>query len=211
MRTSGNAIESSEINVNDNRSIGYILTIRDEKTPKTNVEISFWISCRLDKKGLHSVPWAPAPPIGSKILLKIGKRCKIQLLAPPGALLVKLFRDIPSCYTFRSIRSKLLFRSNMFVCPCGQAVLMVMALFTSSLRVLFSMFVAEISFRLWPEYLSSRMLSPKMQRMQRSIRINDGQLLGLAEKARWKRICNNRVVQRNKNSETPSWIVTTLV
>ena len=140
--TSGNAIESSEINVNDNRSIGYILTIRDEKTPKTNVEISFWISCRLDKKGLHSVPWAPAPPIGSKILLKIGKRCKIQLLAPPGALLVKLFRDIPSCYTFRSISSKLLFRSRMY----GQAVLMVMVLFTSSLIVLFSMFVAKISF-----------------------------------------------------------------
>ena len=30
----------------------------------------------------------------------------------------------------------------------------------------------------------ARMLSPKMQRMQRSIRINDGQLVGLAEKAR---------------------------
>ena len=30
-----------------------------------------------------------------------------------------------------------------------------------------------------------RMLSPKMQRMQRSIRINDGQLVGLAEKARY--------------------------
>jgi hypothetical protein len=29
------------------------------------------------------------------------------------------------------------------------------------------------------------MLSPKMQRMQRSIRINDGQLVGLAEKARY--------------------------
>ena len=42
----------------------------------------------------------------------------------------------------------------------------------------------NIIFRVWPQYLSSRMLSPKMQRMQRSIRINDGQLLGLAEKAR---------------------------
>ena len=32
-----------------------------------------------------------------------------------------------------------------------------------------------------------RMLnSPKMQRIQRSVRINDGQLLGLAEKARWR-------------------------
>ena len=30
-----------------------------------------------------------------------------------------------------------------------------------------------------------RMISPKVQRMQRSIRINEGQLLGLAEKARW--------------------------
>ena len=29
------------------------------------------------------------------------------------------------------------------------------------------------------------MLSPKVQRMQRSIRINEGQLLGLAEKARY--------------------------
>ena len=27
--------------------------------------------------------------------------------------------------------------------------------------------------------------SPKMQRIQRSVRINEGQLLGLAEKARW--------------------------
>ena len=32
-----------------------------------------------------------------------------------------------------------------------------------------------------------RMLnSPKMQRIQRSVRINEGQLLGLAEKARWR-------------------------
>ena len=184
-----------------------MLTIRDEKPPNTNVEISFWKSCRLDKKGLHSVPWAPAPQIGSKILLDIGKRCKIKLLAPPGALLVKLFRDIPSCYAFRFISSKLLFRSRMY----GQAVLVVMVLFTSSLIVLFSMFFVEISSRLWPEYLSSRMLSPKMQRMQRSIRINDGQLLGLAEKARWKRIRNKKVVQKNKNCETHSWIVTTLV
>ena len=33
--------------------------------------------------------------------------------------------------------------------------------------------------------MSGIMLSPKVQRMQRSIRINDGQLLGLAEKARY--------------------------
>ena len=33
--------------------------------------------------------------------------------------------------------------------------------------------------------LYSRMLSPKMQRIQRSVRINEGQLLGLAEKARY--------------------------
>ena len=33
--------------------------------------------------------------------------------------------------------------------------------------------------------MSGIMLSPKVQRIQRSIRINDGQLLGLAEKARF--------------------------
>ena len=33
--------------------------------------------------------------------------------------------------------------------------------------------------------MSALMLSPKVQRMQRSIRINEGQLLGLAEKARY--------------------------
>ncbi len=34
--------------------------------------------------------------------------------------------------------------------------------------------------------MTSMILSPKMpQRMQRSVRINDGQLLGLAEKARY--------------------------
>ena len=33
--------------------------------------------------------------------------------------------------------------------------------------------------------MSGIMLSPKVQRIQRSIRINDGQLLGLAEKARY--------------------------
>ncbi|XP_023333747.1 ras-specific guanine nucleotide-releasing factor 1, partial [Eurytemora carolleeae] len=32
---------------------------------------------------------------------------------------------------------------------------------------------------------ANRMLSPKMQRIQRSVRINEGQLLGLAEKARY--------------------------
>ena len=35
------------------------------------------------------------------------------------------------------------------------------------------------------QIMSGLMLSPKVQRMQRSIRINDGQLLGLAEKARY--------------------------
>ena len=33
--------------------------------------------------------------------------------------------------------------------------------------------------------MSGMMLSPKMQRMQRSVRINDGQLIGLAEKAKY--------------------------
>ena len=33
--------------------------------------------------------------------------------------------------------------------------------------------------------MSGIMLSPKVQRIQRSIRINEGQLLGLAEKARY--------------------------
>ena len=33
--------------------------------------------------------------------------------------------------------------------------------------------------------MSALMLSPKVQRMQRTIRINEGQLLGLAEKARY--------------------------
>ena len=36
-----------------------------------------------------------------------------------------------------------------------------------------------------PFQMSGIMLSPKVQRIQRSIRINDGQLLGLAEKARF--------------------------
>lgn len=33
--------------------------------------------------------------------------------------------------------------------------------------------------------MSGLMLSPKVQRIQRSVRINEGQLLGLAEKARY--------------------------
>ena len=36
-----------------------------------------------------------------------------------------------------------------------------------------------------PFQMSGIMLSPKVQRIQRSIRINEGQLLGLAEKARY--------------------------
>ena len=49
--------------------------------------------------------------------------------------------------------------------------------------------------------LSTRMLSPKMQRMQRSIRINDGQLLGLAEKAR---LCSDKkIAQNNKKIDIP--------
>ena len=48
-------------------------------------------------------------------------------------------------------------------------------------------FFAKLSSRLW-----CRMLSPKMQRMQRSIRINDGQLLGLAEKARFQQKLSKR-------------------
>ena len=53
--------------------------------------------------------------------------------------------------------------------------------------------------------MSGMMLSPKMQRMQRSVRINDGQLLGLAEKARYDSRLSGYLYKRS--SDNSKWLL----
>ncbi|XP_059080751.1 ras-specific guanine nucleotide-releasing factor 2-like isoform X2 [Tigriopus californicus] len=53
--------------------------------------------------------------------------------------------------------------------------------------------------------MSGMMLSPKMQRYQRSIRINDGQLLGLAEKARNDSRLSGYLYKRS--SDSTKWLL----
>ena len=81
------------------------------------------------------------------------------------------------CYSTlkRIVGSKVYFCSLLMLIPCS---------FPSVLQT-----YGSLEFCQRRKIYQFRMLnSPKMQRIQRSVRINDGQLLGLAEKARWDHI-----------------------